>query len=78
VDHDKWVHSTTLSNLASAKSPGKVVWVVGDNLGKRGLEFDWHQVARKILAVGPNSGRNQGLGQCMDFAYVETSSVDFL
>ena len=42
ADRDKWGHSTTLSNLASVKSPGKVVWVVADNLGKRGLEFDWH------------------------------------
>jgi hypothetical protein len=58
VDCDKWGHSTTLSNMAGTKSPGKVVWVVGDNLGKRGLGFDWHQVARKSLATGPDSGRN--------------------
>ena len=54
-----------------------VVWVVADNLGKRGLEFEWNQVSRKSLAAGPDSGRNHGLGQRMDFAYVETSSADF-
>jgi hypothetical protein len=50
-----------------------VVWVVADSLGKRVLGFDWHQVARKILAVGPDSGRNHGPNQCKDFASVETS-----
>jgi hypothetical protein len=63
--------------LASVKSPGKVVWVAADNLGKRVLEFDWHQVARKSLAAGPDSGRNHGPGQHKDFSSVETSSVDF-
>ena len=62
-----------MSNLASAKSPGRVVWVVGDNLGKRGLEFDWHQVARKSLVVGPDSGRNHSPNQRKDFASVEIS-----
>ena len=66
-----------MSSLANAKFPRKVVWVVGDNLGKRGMEFDWHQVAKKILAAGLDSGRNHGPGQCKDFAYVETSLVDF-
>ena len=60
MDRDKWGHSTTLSNLASAKSPGRVVWVVGDNLGKRGLVFDWHHVGRKNLAAGLDFGRNHG------------------
>ena len=74
----KWGHSITLSNQASAKLPRRVVWVVGDNLGKRGLEFDWHQVSRKSLAAGLDFGRNHGPSQRMDFSYVETSSVDFL
>jgi hypothetical protein len=77
VDRDKWGLSKTLSNLASVKLPGMVVWVVADNLGKRVLEFDWHQVARKILVAGPDSGRNHGLGQRKDFTYVKTSSADF-
>jgi hypothetical protein len=54
-----------------------VVWVVVDNLGKRGLEFEWHQVARKILATSMDSGRNHGLIQRKDFSYVETSLDDF-
>jgi hypothetical protein len=54
-----------------------VVWVAADNLGKRVLEFDWHQVARKILAASLDSGRNHGPDQCKDFAFVETSSADF-
>jgi hypothetical protein len=54
-----------------------VVWVVGDNLGKRGLGFDWHQVARKILVVGLDFGRNHVPGQRKDFTDVETSLADF-
>ena len=77
ADRDKWGHSTTFLNLASVKSPGMVVWVVVDNLGKRVLEFDWHQVAKKSLDASPDSGRNHGPNQCKDFASVETSSTDF-
>jgi hypothetical protein len=66
-----------LSILANAKFPGRVVWVVGDNLGKRGLEFDWHQVARKSSVAGLGSSKNHGHGQLMDFACEETSSADF-
>ena len=66
-----------MSNLASVNSLGKVVWVVGDNLGKRGLEFDWHQIARKSLATGPDSGRNHGPDQHKNFSSVETSLADF-
>jgi hypothetical protein len=58
-------------------SLGMVVWVAADNLGKRVLEFDWHQVARKSLATGPDSSRNHGPNQCKDFSSVETSSTDF-
>jgi hypothetical protein len=54
-----------------------VVWVVADSLGKRVLEFEWHQVARKILAAGPDSGRNHGPDQRKYFSFVETSLVDF-
>jgi hypothetical protein len=57
-------------------SPRRVVWVATDSLGKRVLEFDWHQGARKILVVGPDSGRNHGPDQRKDFASVETSLVD--
>jgi hypothetical protein len=57
-------------------SPGMVIWVVVDSLGKRVLEFYWHQVARKSLAAGPDSGRNHGPNQRKDFASVETSLVD--
>ena len=53
-----------------------VFWVVVDKLGKRVLEFDWHQVARKILAAGLCSGRNHGPDQRKDFSSVETSLVD--
>jgi hypothetical protein len=63
--------------MASVKLLGKVIWVAANNLGKRVLEFDWHQVARKSLAAGPNFGRNHGPSQCKDFASVETSSTDF-
>ena len=63
--------------MSSVNSLGREVWVVGDNLGKRGLEFDWHHVARKSLVVGPDSGRNHGPDQRKDFAYVETSLADF-
>jgi hypothetical protein len=57
-------------------SPGMVVWVAVDSLGKRVLEFDWHQVARKSLAVGPDSSRNYGPDQRKDFASVETLLAD--
>jgi hypothetical protein len=60
VDRKKYDHLTTLSNLTSVTSPGMVVLVAADNLGKRVLEFDWHQVARKSLAAGPDSSRNHG------------------
>jgi hypothetical protein len=53
-----------------------VVWVAADSLGKRVLEFDWHQVARKSLAIGLDSGRIHGPNQCKDFASVETSLAD--
>jgi hypothetical protein len=53
-----------------------VVWVVVDSLGKRVLEFDWHQVARKSLAAGPDSNRNHAPNQHKDFSSVETSFVD--
>jgi hypothetical protein len=54
-----------------------VVWVAADNPGKRILEFNWHQVARKSLVAGLDSGRNRGPDQHKDFASVETSLVDF-
>jgi hypothetical protein len=54
-----------------------VVWVVADSLGKRVLEFDWHQVARKSLAASPDSGRNHSPDQHKGFASVETSLADF-
>jgi hypothetical protein len=54
-----------------------VVWVVADKLGKRVLEFDWHQVARKSLAASPGSGRNYGPDQRKYFSSVEISSIDF-
>jgi hypothetical protein len=57
-------------------SPGMVVWVVADSLGKRVLEFDWHQVARNSLVAGPDSGRNHGPNQRKDFSSAETSLVD--
>jgi hypothetical protein len=58
--------------MASVTSPRMVVWVAVDSLGKRVLEFDWHQVARKSLAAGLDAGRNHGPDQRKDFAYVET------
>ena len=54
-------------------SPRMVVWVAADSLGKRVLEFDWHQVARKSLVAGPDSSRNLGPDQRKDFASEETS-----
>jgi hypothetical protein len=54
-----------------------VVWVAADNLGKRVLEFDWHQVAKKSLAASLDSGRNHGPDQHKDFASMGTSLVDF-
>ena len=63
--------------MASVMSPRMVVWVAADSLGKRVLEFDWHQVARKSLAAAPDSGRNHGPNQRKDFSSMETSSVDF-
>ena len=65
-----------MSNLASVTSPGMVVWVAADSLGKRVLEFDWHQVARKSLATGLDSGRNHGPDQRKGFASEETSLAD--
>ena len=53
-----------------------VVLVVGCNQGKRGLEFDWHQIVKKSWVVDQGSGKNHGHDQCMDFAYEEKSSVD--
>jgi hypothetical protein len=54
-----------------------VVWIIVDNLGKRVLEFNWHQVARKHLVAGLDSDRNHGPDHRKDFVSVETSSVDF-
>ena len=65
-----------MSNLASVTSPGMVVWVVVDSLGKRVVEFDWHQVARKRLAASLDYGRNHGPDQRKDFSSVETSLAD--
>jgi hypothetical protein len=62
--------------MASVTSLGMVVWVAADSLGKRVLEFDWHQVAMKSLATGSNSGRNHGPDYRKDFSYVETSLAD--
>jgi hypothetical protein len=53
-----------------------VLVVVADNHGKRGLEFDWHQVSRKSWVVGQGSGKNHGHDQCTDFSFEETSSTD--
>ena len=66
-----------MSNLASVTSPGMEVSVATDSLGKRVLEFDWHQVARKSLVVGSSSSRNHGPDQRKDFTYVEASSATF-
>jgi hypothetical protein len=77
VDHDRWGHSKFSSSLANVKFPRKVVLVVvDDNHGKRGLEFDWHHVARKIWVAGWGSGKNHGQDQHTDSACDETSSVD--
>jgi hypothetical protein len=65
-----------VSNLARVMSPRMVVYVAIDSWDKRVLEFDWHQVARKILAAGPGSGRNHGPDQRKGFASEETSLDD--
>ena len=53
MDRDRWGHSTISSSLENVKLPRKVVLVVViDNHGKRGLEFDRHQVSRKSWVVG--------------------------
>jgi hypothetical protein len=65
-----------MSNLASVTSPRMVVLVATDSLDKRVLEFDWHQVAKKSLVVGPGSGRNHGPDQCKGFSSEETSLAD--
>jgi hypothetical protein len=65
-----------VSNLASVTSPGMVFWVAADSLGKRVVEFDWHQVARNSLAAGLDSSRNHSLDQRKDFVSVETSLAD--
>jgi hypothetical protein len=65
-----------VSNLASVMLPRMVVWATADSLGKRVLEFDWHQVARKSLAAGSDSGRNHGPNQRKGFASMETSFAD--
>ena len=57
-------------------SPRMVVWVAADNLGKRVLEFDWHQVARKSFTVGQGFGRNRGPDQHKGFAFEEASFDD--
>ena len=77
MDRDRWGHSTTLSSLENVRLPRKVALVgVVDNHGKSGLEFGWHQVARKSWVVGRGSSKNHGHDQCMDFACEETSSID--
>ena len=76
TNRDRQGHSTTLSSLANARLLGKVLWVVGDNHGKRGLEFDWHQVFRKRLAAGLGSGKNHGHDQRMDSVCEDTSSTN--
>jgi hypothetical protein len=77
VDHENKDHLTTVSNMASVTSPGMVAWVAANSLGKRILEFDWHQVAKKSLAAGLDFGRNHGPNQHKDFSYVGTSLADF-
>jgi hypothetical protein len=54
-----------------------VVWVDGYNHGKRGLEFDWHQVARKSWVASQGFGKKHGHDQRTDSAFAETSSTDF-
>jgi hypothetical protein len=61
----------------NAKFPRMVVWAVDYDHGKRDLDFDWHQVARKILAASQDYGKNLVQDQRTDFVLVEASSANF-
>jgi hypothetical protein len=71
-----WVRSVISTSLADVEFPEKVVSVVNYLQEKRVLEFDWHQVARKIWTVGQGFGRNHGLDQHRETASVGVSSAD--
>jgi hypothetical protein len=61
VDRDRWGHSTILSSLENVSLPRRVALVgVVDNHGKRGLGFDWHQVAWKSWVASQGSSKNHG------------------
>jgi hypothetical protein len=59
--------------MENARLSGKVVWVIGDIHGKRDLDFDWYQVAKKSSVVGLGSGKNHGIDHFMDSVCEETS-----
>jgi hypothetical protein len=48
VDHDILDRSTILTSFANVMSPEMVVWVVDNVQEEKFLEFDWHQVSKKI------------------------------
>jgi hypothetical protein len=77
VDRDRRGHSTTSSSQANEKFPGMVVWAIDYDHGKRDLDFDWHELTRKSLAAGQDSGKNLVQDQGTDFVLVEASLNDF-
>jgi hypothetical protein len=60
INHDKLGHLEVSTSSENAKFPEKVASVEADSRGKRDLDFDWHQVARKILTIERGFGRNHG------------------
>jgi hypothetical protein len=77
VDHDKLGRLKVSTSLENAELPEKVVSVVAYSHEKRGLDFGWHQVARKCLTVGQGFGRDHGGSiQQKGLAFDVASSVD--
>jgi len=76
VDHDKLGRSIISTSLADVALPETVILVENYLLEKRVLEFDWHQVSRKIWTTGQSSSKNHGLDQHMETASFGVSSDD--
>jgi hypothetical protein len=64
--------------MEDVKFPERVVSIVNYLQEKRALDFDWHQVARKICIIGQGCGRNHGIDQQRETASVEASSTNSL
>jgi hypothetical protein len=61
VDRDNLGHSVILTSMENVAFPKTIVSVVNYLQEKRVLEFEWHQVSRRIWTIGQGFGKNCGL-----------------